>query len=58
MIFGTFPVTAIINFACIISLKRYQLNTLKRAVAKELGEESKGNMCCLSSNVLILQTSN
>ena len=56
--FRDFPVTAIINFACIISLKRYQLNILKRAVAKELGEESKGNMCCLSSDVLTLQTSN
>ena len=56
--FRDFPVTAIINLTCIISRKRYQLNILKRAVAKELGEESKGNMCCLSSNVLILQTSN
>ena len=44
--------------AALLSIKRYQLNILKRAVAKELGEESKGNMCCLSSNVLILQTSN
>ena len=44
--------------AALISIKRYQLNILKRAVAKELGEESKGNMCCLSSNMLILQTSN
>ena len=44
--------------AALLSIKRYQLNILKRAVAKELGEKSKGNMCCLSSNALILQTSN
>ena len=44
--------------AALFSTKRYQLNILKRAVERELGEESKGNMRCLSSNALTLQTSN